>query len=256
MTAKSDEQTVYGYRSCMALFARRRQDIMRIYYGDERIPVLGEVLKWAASCRLPYRQLAGEELEKVSESTHHEGLVMVARPAVLRQLDFASIAPGQTWVALDDVRNPHNIGAIVRSCAFFGVRGVLIGDAAPGARVNGATLRMAEGGAEMVALYGCTKLSPSLAALRKAGVPVVGLETGAAQAFGAERLPSGAALVFGNEQTGLTPGVRRACSEIGEIPGAWKDGSLNVSVAVGVALAILTMAAKGAPPRAGGGQSG
>ena len=78
------------------------------------------------------------------------------------------------------------------------------------------------------------------------GWAVIGLETGAERVLGSEPLPRPAVLLFGHEQEGISPAVKRSCSALYSIPGVWEGGSLNVSVAVGVALA-----AAGAPPAAG-----
>jgi TrmH RNA methyltransferase len=142
-------------------------------------------------------------------------------------------------VALDRVGNPHNLGAIARSCAFFGIEGLVIGGLEPGARINSAFLRMAEGGAERISLFASLHLSPCLEALKGKGLAVIGLETDADRRLDEGPLPRPACLVFGNENEGLSRAVRQVCTGLVTIPGAWPGASLNVSVSVGVALAAL-----------------
>jgi tRNA G18 (ribose-2'-O)-methylase SpoU len=247
-----DEQPVYGFRTCRTVFERRRDDIIRVFYREDRARQIGTILKWAASMRLAYRQLDDAELEKVSRSTHHEGLVMVVKPMRLRMFEASAVPAGRSWVALDEVGNPHNLGAIVRTCAFFGVYGVLAGGMAPGTKVSGAVQRMAEGGADFVALYGCTKLSPALAALKAGGCAVIGFETEAERTLGSKPLRGPAVLLFGHEQEGISPAVKRSCTVLYRIPGVWAGGSLNVSVAVGVALAAAGLGASPGEGQAGG----
>ena len=90
------------------------------------------------------------ELNRIAESTHHEGLCVAARPR--RWLSTADLADALartkgTAVALDRVRNPYNIGAILRSAAFFGVDAVLLGTPAPHPGLAPAAVQVAEGGA-------------------------------------------------------------------------------------------------------------
>jgi len=229
--------TVYGVRTCLAVFDQRRADIVRIFYRPDRLSQLQKVLKWAASKRLVYRELDEDGMRRVSQSTHHEGVAMVVRPRLCLEATERAVSVGGTWVALDGVGNPHNVGAILRTCAFFEVQGILLGDMAPGTRLSSALMRMAEGGAEFVPVFGCMDLARSLEVMRRCGFEVAGVETdGVALAAGALRAAR-RILVFGSEQEGLTQRVRRLCAGIYSIPGSGRLGSLNVSVAVGVALA-------------------
>ncbi|MFI5400615.1 MAG: TrmH family RNA methyltransferase [SAR324 cluster bacterium] len=259
--AMSDEQTVYGMKAALALLERRPEAVLRIHYRADRRAQLKGVLAWAASRRLPYRELDEDSLRKVAGGMHHEGLVVVAKP-----LRFAEFAPGaiapaarpakgrqaargspssgsmeQVWLALDGVENPHNLGAILRSAAFFGAGGVLVGSAAPGATVNPAAIRTAEGGAEYVGVAAAPDLAATLSAQAARGWTVLGLETDGAP-FPRQRPPAPILLVLGHEHEGLRPAIRQACSAVYRISGGGTLASLNVSVAAGVALALLSAA--------------
>ncbi len=233
-----DEQIVYGLKAVLALLEMRPQAVRRLFYRADRLDRLKGMLAWLAARRLPYRELDEEGLRKVAGGTHHEGVVVAAEPLRHAALPPEPLPPG-VWLALDGLDNPHNIGAILRSAAFFGAAGVLVGGAQPGDKVNAAVLRVSEGGAEHLALCGAGELAPLLARLA-AGVPVLGLETDAQRAVQEARRAATFVLAVGNEQTGLSPDVRRACTTLCAIPGSGRVGSLNVSVATGVALALLT----------------
>ena len=194
------------------------------------------MLKWAAGKRLAYRELDDEHLGRVTESTHHEGVAMTVRPLRCMEFQPASVAGKGLLVAMDQVDNPHNIGAIVRTCAFFGVGGVLMGGVPSGSRASSALMRMAEGGAEMLDLYGVASLQAPLTALREKGVPVFGFETDGEDISKQVNLPRTGVLVFGNEQAGISSAVRKLCSRMLAIRGQGGVGSLNVSVTVGIAL--------------------
>lgn len=247
-----EEQTVYGIKACLALLEHRPDDVLRIFHHASLRPQLGSALSWAAARRLPYRELDDAALEKVAHSKHHEGLVVVSRPLRYRALDDAAIAaaaipPGggaPLWLVLDGVQNPHNLGAILRSAAFFAASGLVVGGEQPEAKVNAAVPRVAEGGAEVVPLYGVPRPSEGLRRLRDAGVAVIGLETDASRDWWeaiAEGVADGpTALVLGHERTGLDTATRRACGLLCAIAAPGAVSSLNVSVTAAIALGEIT----------------
>lgn len=262
-----DEQTLYGVKACLAFLEHRPHDLIRLYHAPHMRQQLKEILPWAAARRIPYRELDEEGLRKVAKSTHHEGLVAVTKALRYRafQPPHAPGAPGAEsgaesgaetgaapYVALDGVENPYNLGAILRTCAFFGVRGLLAGGEAPEAKVNSAVARVAEGGAEHVPLHGVENLETALHALRNSGWLVIGLETDGEQSLSSllsnNRAARGnrttaappLALVLGREREGLSVPVRNACTSICALEGAGRMDSLNVSVAAGVALALVS----------------
>lgn len=232
-----DEQILYGRRACMAVLERRPHDVRRLFHSRAQAPALGGVLAWAASRHIPYRELDEEGLRRVANSAHHEGLVLATEPLRYAALEAA---PGGTWLALDGVENPHNLGAILRTCAFLGVEALLAGGVQAGEKVNGAALRVAEGGAEHVRLVAAPEPALALAAFATQGYAVIGLETDAPPLQAGAFAGTPWLLVAGHEQEGLAPATRRACSAIRSIAGTGAVGSLNVSVAVGIALAALT----------------
>ena len=233
-----DEQTVYGLKAVLALLEMRPEAVMRLYYRADRLDRLKGTLSWLAARRLPYRELDEEGLRKVAGGPHHEGVVVVSQP--LRHAAAPQDGlPAGPWLALDGLDNPHNVGAILRSAAFFGAAGVLVGGVDADAKVNAAVLRVSEGGAEHLRLCAAPELASLLAKLAT-GMPVLGLETDARQDLRDAPRASTFVLAVGNEQSGLSPAVRRACSALYSIPGSGRVGSLNVSVAAGVALAMLT----------------
>jgi TrmH RNA methyltransferase len=233
-----DEQTVYGMKAALALLERRPEDVLRLHFRADRLAGLKKTLAGLAARRLPYRELDEESLRKVAGGPHHEGLVVVARPLCYRPPPERLPSAG-LWLALDGVDNPHNLGAILRTCAFFGVQGALAGGEQPGQKVNAAVLRVAEGGAEYVPLHAAPDLAGTLRGLRAGGLPVLGLETDAPAPL--EAAPRAATLVLavGNESAGLSQAVRAACTGLHALRGAGPLRSLNVSVATAVALSRL-----------------
>jgi len=235
-----DEVAIGGVKACRARFRHRPEAILRVFYRADRRAEITDLLGFAAAHGLVRRELDEEGLRKVSGSVHHEGLTLVARPLTFARCAPAEAAAAGSWLALDGVENPHNQGAIARSVAFFGLAGLLVGGPRPGRRVSAALLRNAEGGAETIQLAATEDLATTLRELGEQGLPVIGVETGCALGLTTPPLPTPCVLVLGSEAHGLSPAVRRGCRELRAIEGAGEIGSLNVSVAAGIALAELT----------------
>jgi len=138
-------------------------------------------------------------------------------------------------VALDRVGNAHNLGAIARSAAYFGVpRMVIAGDPAS-AKPGAAAYRVSEGGMEAIEIWTVPEIAPFLRALSAAGYDVVAAATRGGADAGACATTAGPwALVLGNEEHGLPPDVQAACTRLVTIPGSGRIESLNVSASAAV----------------------
>jgi TrmH RNA methyltransferase len=232
------EIKVCGRHACRALFARRRERILRVYLTEELVKPFGDLLHACAALRRPYKIVGADELERLTESRHHEGICIVAVPEPQRALADVLAAPGPGWlVALAGVENPHNTGAIVRTAAHFGARAVLI-EGEP-KRLPPVVYRTAQGGAEWVDVVAAPALPAALAEARRGGFTICATSShGGADLFAAE-LPARAVLVIGAEDVGLTPELAKAADLTLRIPGSEHVESLNVSAATAVLLAEL-----------------
>jgi TrmH RNA methyltransferase len=225
------------------VFARRRGDILRIAHAPSVRRDATELLHWAVSHRVPCSEISNNELDRFAESTHHEGLCVVARarPWVSSsQLADVLARNRGVGVALDRVRNPYNVGAILRSAAFFGLEAALLGAPAPHPGIAPTAVRVAEGGAEHLSLSRTTDIAETLARLRARGVAVVGADgraTASASGFGFRRP---ALLVVGHEREGLGDRVRAQCDALVAVRGAGRIDSLNVAVAAGILMQLVS----------------
>src|SRR5690606_10090093 len=148
----NDEQRLYGINAVRAAFARRPQALRKLYLAEARIPQLQPLLKWCVANRIGYRVVAEEDLRKLAASSHHEGVVAdmlreEPQPLTSWLRDLGDGPQCALW--LDGVGNPHNLGAILRSAAHFGVGAILLPKHSTLA-LSGAAARVAEGGAEAV----------------------------------------------------------------------------------------------------------
>ncbi|NMD36087.1 MAG: RNA methyltransferase, partial [Planctomycetes bacterium] len=244
---------VCGWHACLALFERRPDAIRRILIAADKQKLLGHILSWAAARRLPYRTIQEAELAKAAGTPHHEGVVILAdeKPVLpAEDLARAPVRPDAFVLVLESVANPHNLGAMLRSCAFFGASTVVLaGDESP-RKLSPAVMRTSQGGAEHVELYRADEIVPLLAGLKRKGFAVVGTDVFGKDLTGAvpETAPTG--LIMGSERGGMSPAVRAACDRLVRIPGSDAVESLNVSVACGILLALFV----GLGARAGGPQ--
>jgi len=239
---KQEEFTLYGWNACMSAFKKRPDCLLRLFFSRARASQVKEVKFWCAERKLPFRQLDQESLNKVASGTHHEGIVMVVRPRLcdsVHKLIRGSIENKGLVVALDGIENPHNQGAILRSCAYFTTQGLILPRSGTVAGITSSAARMAEGAWESVPVYRTTDLSSSLRDFRQRGWFVVGADPDAGKSLSSVKITFPTVLVLGNEKEGLSDSVKRRCDSLVNIPGQGEMQSLNVSVAAGIMLADL-----------------
>ena len=233
------ELRLYGRNAVDAVFARRPEAIRKVYLLEARIPQLQPLLKWCAANRVGYRVVAEEDLRKLAASAHHEGVVAdVLREAPQSLGAWLQSLPAGPACALwlDGVGNPHNLGAILRSAAHFGVSAVLLPKTSPLA-LSGAAARVAEGGAEAVPFVRLGREDNALAQLRGAGFTLAATVVRGGDDLFAARLPERLVYVLGAEGEGMDAELAKACDLRLGIPGSGKVESLNVSAATAVLLA-------------------
>jgi TrmH RNA methyltransferase len=236
------ELRLYGVNAVRAVFARRPQAIRKLYLAEARIPQLRPVLKWCVANRVGYRVVDEGDLQKLAASAHHEGVVadvLREEPASLSQW-LRELPQGPCCALwLDGVGNPHNLGAILRSAAHFGVAAVLIPKHSTLA-LSGSAARVAEGGAEAVPFVRMGREDNTIAQLRGAGFKLAAtVVRGGADLF-ATKLPQRLIYVLGAEGEGMNDELARACDTRVSIPGSGAVESLNVAAATAVLLAEWT----------------
>jgi RNA methyltransferase, TrmH family len=232
---REGESKVYGAHACRAVFARRPDDVLKVFLTEERAPHFGDLMKYCAQQRRPYRIVPEHDLEKLTESRHHEGICLLARTAPVPELPELFGRPGPACIlALVDVGNPHNVGAILRSAAHFGARGVIM----PGAqaRLSAAAARTAQGGAEWLDIVHEPDLHRILTTARGAGFAVAATGSRQGRDLYATALPPRLLILLGSEDQGLPPEILEAAEEVLSVPGTGHVESLNVAAATAVLL--------------------
>ena len=179
--------------------------------------------------------MAERDLTELVGTRDHQGVVAAVEP--YRYADGYELAAVEQplLVCLDQVTDPHNLGAVIRSAEGAGATGVIV-PAHGSARVTAAVCRASAGAVEHMQLAVVPNLARYLGDVKGADLWVYGAAGEEGTPMWSADLSGGAAFVFGAEGRGLRPLVRKTCDALVSIPLAGKVESLNVSVAAGILL--------------------
>jgi TrmH RNA methyltransferase len=240
----TDELAVCGLNAVIAVAEHHPEQINRLFLREERLKLLTGVCKTLAEQKRPYKICEDEELERICKSTHHQGVVAMIHLPVVEPLSREDLEEwsrnGSTGVVLHSVGNDHNLGAVVRSAAFFDTKYIIISEKDTEARLTTSAYRVAEGGLEHVIVR---SVRNTVSFLRDASrhLITIGADIRARQRI--HDLPriigesrkggknTGIMIVLGNEETGLPAEVKDACSVLVRIPGTGLMESLNLAQA-------------------------
>ncbi len=153
------------------------------------------------------------------------------------ELDFPALEAAETatLVALDEVEDPHNLGAILRTAWLLGVQGILTPEHRS-AHLSPAVSKVAQGAAEHIPVVRETALPERLKRLKEHGFWILGMSHKAKQTIYQLEVPKKVVWVLGSESSGLRKSVEGACDDFISIPQAVPEASYNVSVAAAMAL--------------------
>ena len=244
---------VAGLAAVSALFANEPERVERLFFDERLKPAVGAFCKAMAVARKPYRMVEGEELAKVAGTVLHGGVVALMAPRSVPLFDpEVARRAGEPLLILDGVGNPHNLGAILRTAAFFGLPRVLVSDHPGQALPSEAAYRVAEGGFEWVTLERAPALPALLKRLRTShrvfgtaldqSRPTVdaGALTGwRGLANSKMQNTKPPAVILGNEEDGIPPATLAACEAVLTIPGSGRVQSLNVAATAAILIHAL-----------------
>lgn len=228
-----------GRRSVLEAL-RGKTKIRRIYIEPKRVD---EEVRAAAEARrisLTHRDRA--ELDRLSDGVRHQGVVAVAEDYPFTDIEeLLEGADGPlALVALDQVTDPQNLGAIIRSAVTLGMDGIII-QKHRAAGITASVVRASAGATEHASIARVTNLQRSLLSLSEAGLEIIGLDAGGE--MNVQDLPSsstGRVLVVGSEGKGLRRMVRERCDMVVQIRQRGPMDSLNASVAAAIAMYEIT----------------
>lgn len=190
-------------------------------------------------------ETAGEELERLCGSPDHQGVVAEVDPYPYADPDALLARPDALILALDQVQDPRNLGAVCRSAEFAGAAGVVVPERRA-AEVTAVACKAAAGAVEHLDVARVRNLADWLDEAKRAGFWIWGADAGAEQAPWDADLGGPTVLVLGGEGEGIRPRVASACDGLVALPRLGSLDSLNVSAA---ATALLFEAVRQRRPR-------
>jgi 23S rRNA (guanosine2251-2'-O)-methyltransferase len=221
---------LYGANAVLeALRGRRR--VRRVWAADDSLVAAARDL----DAPEPVKVVAAAELERLSGSPQHQGLVCEAEPYPYADATQLLNSGNALVVALDQVQDPQNLGAVCRSAECAGATGVVIPERRA-AEVTPAVCRASAGAVEHLDVARVRNLADFLAEAKHAGAWVYGAEAGGARPYTDVDWKGRVVIVLGSEGAGIRPRVRAACDELVAVPVRGRIGSLNVSAAAAVLL--------------------
>lgn len=227
------------------MFLRRPGDVRRVILGGKpsyhsdtmeaarQAGVEPEFVAWPE-----FRRLTG-----LTDDDKHQGVCVFAKPRhVYAEHELERLANRHLVIALDQISDPQNLGAVLRAAAFFGADAVLLLKNRS-AELTPKVARIAVGGAEFVDVYRVINLARSLDILRGYGYWVYGLDERGERTLRETEFDPQSVLVIGAEGQGLRQRTRTKCDALVRIPGG-RQGieSLNAAVATAIALAEMAPA--------------
>lgn len=245
MSHNVKKEFIFGFHAITALLKAHPERICQLYRQEGRDDKrMLEILELAKSQQIPIQTLSKLKCDVWANGAVHQGVLAEIKISsrlieadLFRLLDqrLADEIRPPFLLVLDEVQDPHNLGACLRSANAAGADAVII----PQDRTVSLTpsvRKIAAGAAEMTPLFTVTNLATCLEKLKKAGVWCYGLDQSATQLIYDTALTGPLALVLGAEGRGLRRLSKERCDGLIAIPMAGSVSSLNVSVAAGICL--------------------
>ena len=232
---------IYGLHSAQAALDYSAENILQVWVDSHRQDKrLSEIIKQLGDLGLNTEKTDRKKLDRLAGGTNHQGIVIeIEMPAAKSEdelkTDLLNIPTPPLFLVLDNVQDPHNLGACLRTADATGVNGVIITkDNATG--ITPTVCKVASGAAETVPVYQITNLARTLRWLKDQGLWILGAAGDGDQTIYQADLKVPMALVIGAEGKGLRRLTREECDILVKLPMLGKIESLNLSVATGVFL--------------------
>lgn len=235
----SDTIYIYGKHALLEALTQSPSAVKKVYFASHMDDAkLRALVKKHNISVAPLT--AGKNPEGVGKDAAHQGVIGVVSANALTMsyqkfLDTLAVGKDTILILLGEVQDPHNVGAIIRSAAAFGVSGVLIPEHNQ-APITGAVVKVSAGMAFRVPLVSIGNVNHTIADLKKRGFWTYGLAGEGAETIESEQFDAPTLFVVGNESTGIREKTREACDKLLSIPIHPKCESLNVAASTAVAL--------------------
>ena len=213
-----------------------RVTLIRIERGRESNPKIKALIDTAYKKSITVETVSRGTLDKLSVTGKHQGIIAYAQPYPQWGLSEVLEESGREVciLILDQVQDPHNVGAILRTCDGAGVDGVIIPK--KGAADVTATVHRVSMGASLNIPVWQQSIYTAIKTLKDEGLKLIALDATGQRPYYMEDLTGPTAFVIGGEDRGINPTLLKKCDQVVHIPMMGRLASLNVSVATAVVL--------------------
>lgn len=222
---------MYGWHACNAALCNPARKIEKILLDKRQDPK-----KVQLNRKIPFEAVDVKIIEqKVGKEAVHQGIAMCVNELIPEDISFLEQDKPMLAVILDQITDPHNMGAIWRSCAVFGAAGVITTER-NSAPESGVLAKAASGALEIVPRIEVKNLATSIAELKELGFWIYGFSEHAKDTLQNFSFAKKTVLVFGNEGDGMRSLTMKNCDQTLQLPTSKDFQTLNVSNAAAVAL--------------------
>ncbi len=232
-TVSSKTTIFFGKHACVAALKNNKRKIRKIYVTDKNARILPYNTKHPTP-----KIMQMKDFDKIlPKDSVHQGIAIETES--LANIDIKSIDLNGVIIILDQVTDPHNVGAIIRSCVAFGASAIIMSkDHAP--FESGTLAKSASGALEEIPVCKVTNLARTMDYLKKSGYWIAGMDGKAKITLDKANLSEKTAIVMGAEGKGLRDLTRKSCDLLIKLNITDQVESLNVSNAAAIALYEIT----------------
>ncbi len=216
-----------------------RQDLVtsiKLEYGHENEAKIKQIIDLARKKSVKVDMVNRKKIEHLSTTGQHQGVIAYAQTNINWSLSkvLKETKKEVCIVVLDQVQDPHNLGAIIRTSEGAGVDGIVIPKKGS-ADLSNTVHRVSMGGSLYVPVWQ-TNIYPTIKQMQDEGLRIIGIDASGSKPYYEEKLSGAVAIVMGGEDRGINPTLLSKCDSVVNIPMRGKLDSLNVSVATAVVL--------------------
>ncbi len=237
---KKNVESISGYHSVRILLEVRPYDVLEIIFIKSEEKKYLDIINLAKKHKIEVKFLVKNKFEKLTKVVTHQGVIAFAkRKPLIKEKELLNyvnkIAGNKILLALDDIKDPRNLGACLRICDAFKISGIII-KSNNSSVVNETAKKVAAGGAEITPIIEVTNIKRTMSLLKKNNFWVYGASDSADTDIGDISFNFPCVLIIGGEEKGIKPSLIEACDSLVKIPMYGHVESLNLSVAAGIIL--------------------
>ncbi|MBN1905529.1 MAG: 23S rRNA (guanosine(2251)-2'-O)-methyltransferase RlmB [Deltaproteobacteria bacterium] len=244
MQTNNQTQFIPGIHSVREAIFNNRSSIAEIWVDrGKSSPRIREIIELAERHNIPVLEKDNATLDMVLPGTNHQGIAALTEGFNYTELtelinSSSSLKGKRLLLAIDHITDEGNLGAILRTAAFFGVNGVII-PKDRSARISGAVMKRSSGGHAHVPVSMVVNLARAIEMVDESGFWIIGTSGNTNETIYNFAFTGDILLILGNEEKGISPVILKRCHQTLNIPSSGKINALNVSVAAGVVISEI-----------------